>query len=72
MRGRLPLCGNLDPIKVLWQGTPETIAAEVERIMGICKEGGGYVFNTGEMVPRATPVENMDAFMTAAKKLSVY
>jgi [methyl-Co(III) methylamine-specific corrinoid protein]:coenzyme M methyltransferase len=72
MKGRIPLCGNLDPINVLWKGTPETIAAEVERIMGICKEGGGYVINTGEMVPRFVPEENMDAFMSTAKKLSAY
>jgi uroporphyrinogen-III decarboxylase len=72
MKGRIPLCGNLDPINVLWKGTPETITAEVERIMGICKEGGGYVFNTGEMVPRFVPEENMDAFMSAAKKLAAY
>ena len=53
-------------------GKSETIKAEVERIMGICKEGGGYVFNTGEMVPRFVPEENMIAYMSAAKKLATY
>ncbi len=71
-RGKVALCGNLDPINVLWKGSPETIAAEVERIMGICKEGGGYIFNTGEMVPRFVPEENMEAFMSTAKKLAAY
>ena len=71
-RGRVPLCGNLDPINVLWKGTPVSIKAEVERIMGICKEGGGYIFNTGEMVPRFVPEENMIAYMSTAKELATY
>ncbi len=71
-RGKVPICGNLDPIEVLWKGTPELIKSEVERIMGACKEGGGYIFSTGEMVPRFVPEENMDAFMTTARKLAQY
>ncbi|HEC43443.1 MAG TPA: hypothetical protein ENI20_11500 [Bacteroides sp.] len=63
---------SLYPIKVLWKGTPETIEAEVERIMGVCKEGGGFAFYTGEMVPRFVPEENMDAFMSSARKLAAY
>jgi uroporphyrinogen decarboxylase len=71
-KGRLPISGNLDPIAVLWQGNPDTIKADVERIMGICKKGGGYIFNTGEMNPRQVPEENMRAFMTSAKRISDY
>ena len=71
-KGRVPLCGNLDPINVLWKGTSESITAEVERIMGICREGGGYIFNTGEMVPRFVPEENMVAYMSTARKLAEY
>jgi uroporphyrinogen-III decarboxylase len=40
--------------------------------MTVCKEGGGYVFATGEMNPRDVPAENMAAMMQAAKRLSVY
>ena len=69
-RGKQAISGNLDPIEVLWRGTPETVAVEVKRIMEICKPGGGYIFNTGEMNPRQIPVENMNAFMGTAKKLS--
>jgi uroporphyrinogen decarboxylase len=71
-RGRMPLSGNLDPIEVLWRGTPEQIERDVTRIMEICKPGGAYAFNTGEMNPRQVPEENMDACMAAAKKLSAY
>lgn len=66
------ISGNLDPIEVLWRGNPGSIAAGVKRVMNCCKEGGGFIFNTGEMVPRQTPEENMDAYMTAARNMAEY
>jgi len=71
-RGTMAISGNLDPIEVLWRGTPELIAREVERIMGICKPGGAYIFNTGEMNPRDVPERNMTAMVQAARKLAAY
>jgi uroporphyrinogen decarboxylase len=71
-RGIQPISGNLDPIKVLMQGNPDSIEKEVNRIMKICKDGGGFIFNSGEMNPRMIPEENMDAYMSAAKKISDY
>jgi uroporphyrinogen decarboxylase len=71
-RGVRPISGNFDPIKDLWQGNPDSIKAEVERIMGICKNGGGFIFNTGEMNPQQTPEENMDAYISAARNLAEY
>lgn len=68
-QGRLAISGNLDPIEVLWRGTPASITRDVERIMNIGR-GGGYIFNTGEMNPRDIPVENMTAMMKAAKSLA--
>ena len=61
------LIGNFDPVDVLMRGTPEQVASEAERIMRIGRQNGGYVFNTGEMVPRDTPIENMEAMLAAAK-----
>jgi len=71
-RGKQAISANLDPIKVLWQGTPESITAEVKRIMNICKDGGGFIFNSGEMNPREIPEENMMAFMETAHKIADY
>ena len=61
------ILGNLDPIEVLMKGSPEVVAADARRII---REVGGpaYVFNTGECVPRETPVENMDAMISAARE----
>jgi uroporphyrinogen decarboxylase len=71
-KGIQPISGNLDPIRVLLEGNPDSISADVKRIMKICKDGGGFIFNSGEMNPRMIPEENMDAYMTTAKKLSDY
>ena len=71
-KGKQAISGNLDPLKVLWQGNPDTITADVRRIMSICKEGGGFIFNTGEMNPRETPVVNMEAYMSVARNLADY
>ena len=65
--GKVALIGNLDPLEVLERDTPQKVADEAERIMNIGKQDGGYIFNTGEMVPRDTPEENMRAMMRSAK-----
>ena len=68
-RGKVALMGNLDPIAVLERGTPEQVAAEAERIVTLGKQGGGYLFDTGEMVPRDTPEANVRAMIDAARRL---
>lgn len=71
-RDRIAISGNLDPIEMLWRGTPTQIEKDVARIMGICKPGGRYIFSTGEMNPRDVPEENMLAMIRAAKRLATY
>lgn len=66
------LIGNLDPVNVLMNGTPDEVAEEARRIMSVGRQGGGYIFNTGEMVPRDVPVANMEAMLAAAHELQTY
>lgn len=67
--GKQCFSGNLDPIRVLMNGTSEENAAEAQRIIETCYDGrGGYLFCTGEMNPRDVPEENMRAMMQAAKR----
>ncbi|MDY7010360.1 MAG: uroporphyrinogen decarboxylase family protein [Planctomycetota bacterium] len=68
LTGKTCFSGNLDPIEVLMRGAPEQVAKEAERIVKIGCSEGGYIFNTGEMNPRATPVENMKAMIASARK----
>ena len=64
---RTGLCGNVDPILVLSRGTPDQVRAEVQRIVTQVSARGGHVLNSGEMVPRDTPEENLRAFVEAAR-----
>jgi len=70
LSGKVALMGNLDPVNVLQNGTPEQVAEETRRLMEVGRPGGAYIFDTGEMVPRETPEENMRAMMRVAKELA--
>ena len=70
LSGRTCLSGNLDPMEVLMRGTPQQVARETERIVRTCHPAGGYLFCTGEMTPRDTPVENVQAMIEAARHSS--
>lgn len=68
LAGRTCLSGNLDPIQVLLRGTPQDVARETERIVRTCHPAGGYLFCTGEMNPRDTPVENIKAMIQTVRR----
>lgn len=65
--GRVCLSGNVDPLHVLANGTPADVDAEVRRIVQHVSAAGGHIMNSGEMVPRDTPEENVHAFVRAAR-----
>jgi uroporphyrinogen decarboxylase len=50
------LMGNLDPMRVMLQGSDEQFDAECRRIVEVGKDGGGFVFSTGgELSPGTDP-----------------
>ena len=53
------LLGNLDPVRALRDGTPESVAAAVAE----CHRHAGerFIVGAGCEVPRGTPVENVQA-----------
>ena len=62
------ICGNFNPVTVLYQGTPELVKSEVAR----CKHLQGNDRNCvapGCEVPRDTPLENMFAFREAMEEI---
>ena len=67
-RGKVCVAGNIDPIAVLERGTVEEIERETARLINAGKKAGGYIFNSGEMIPRDTPIENIEAMMKVAKR----
>lgn len=64
---RVCLSGNVDPIAVLTNGTPDAVRAEVERLVQNVSRHGGHVMNSGEMVPRETPETNVHTFVETAR-----
>ena len=68
MRHAVAIPAILDPIAVLLRGTPDQVAREAERIVRIGYSQGGYLFCTGEMNPRDTPVENVKAMIAAVRE----
>ncbi len=64
---RACLIGNVDPVTVLMQGSPEKVAATSNACLGVAAAGGGYVLGSGCVVPRPTPLENVRAMVSAAR-----
>ena len=55
--GQVALQGNFDPAALF--GTPESVRAEVRRILHSYGEGSGHVFNLGHGISQHTPPEHV-------------
>ena len=66
------LMGNIDPLGILRDSTPDIIRQETTKMIEKNKQGGGYIFCTSEGTTQNTPVKNIEAMMEAAAKAAVY
>lgn len=66
------LSGNAHPIKLMNCASLEEVAAETRRIVEAGKSGGGYVFNTGEGVPRQVKPAVIETMVQTAKRFGGY
>ena len=65
----MPLVGNVDPVEVMILGTPEDVDRAVLKCIQDaydCKNG--YVLCTGCDLNGNIPLDNLEAFMDAARK----
>lgn len=60
------LIGNVHTVEELLQGTPETVTAAAHRCIDQAGAGGGFMLGSGCIVPRYTPLENVQAMVRAA------
>jgi uroporphyrinogen decarboxylase len=60
------LVGNVHTVEELLQGTPETVTAASNRCIDHAGAGGGFMLGSGCIVPRYTPLENVQAMVRAA------
>ncbi len=56
---------------VLWD-YPERIRAEMERVVPVMKQGGGYLFASDHSIPSSVSLEDFRAIVALAKKLGAY
>jgi uroporphyrinogen decarboxylase len=53
-------------------GTPADIETDVKARIEVLGRAGGYMISPAHVVQADTPMENMEAFIAAAKKHGVY
>lgn len=63
---KVVLIGNVHTVEVLLQGTPASVTAASNRCIDDAGAGGGFMLGSGCIVPRYTPVENLQAMVRAA------
>lgn len=57
--------GNVDPVSIIRNGTPESVREDTLRIMNDCCKYKNFLISTGCDVPPVAPWDNIDAFFAA-------
>lgn len=69
----MPLVGNVDPVEAMILGTPEEVDEAVKKcIQDAYDSQNGYILCTGCDLNGAVPLQNLEAFMNAARKYGKY
>jgi uroporphyrinogen decarboxylase len=63
---RIALAGNINPVEVIRQGSPEEVFRAGRQCIADAGKGGGYLLMPGCDIPPSTPVENVRAMVAAA------
>ena len=61
------IMGNIDPVGVLKDSTPDGVYEKTLALMNKCERYDNFVISTGCDVPPSTPWKNIGAFFTAVK-----
>ena len=69
---KLCLKGNLDPTRIMLQGTPKTVREAARQCIRSGGVNGGFILSPGCELPRDTPPENLEALVEAAKTYGRY
>ena len=69
---RVCLSGNAHPIGLMNCRDLAEVEAETRRIVEAGKPGGGYIFNTGEGIPRQTDPAVVETMVQTAKRFGEY
>jgi uroporphyrinogen decarboxylase len=64
--GKMCFGGNVDPVAVMLQGTPEKVESACLEVIGKAGADGGFVLMPGCDIPPTVPYENIQKFMETA------
>ena len=67
LSGKICIAGNVNPVAVLTEGTPEDVRKAAQECIEKAAEGGGYVLCPGCDIPPTVPLENIKAFVGAVR-----
>jgi uroporphyrinogen decarboxylase len=65
---RVTLIGNVHTVNDLFDGTPETVRAASQRCIQKAGGGRGFILGSGCIVPRNTPIENVQEMVRVARE----
>lgn len=65
---RVCLIGNVDPVGVIFDGTPELVETHAQQCLSSAAQSGGYILGTGCEVPPGSPVQNLEALIRVGKQ----
>lgn len=66
--GKMCFAGNVDPVKVMLQGTVEDVENHCKKIIETAGTDGGFVLMPGCDIPPTVPYENIQKFIDVARQ----
>jgi len=63
----IALMGNLNPVKIFLQFTPDEVAESTRSLKDNMKDTDNFILSSGCDIPLNTPLENIEAFIKAAR-----
>ena len=63
----ITLMGNLNPVKIFLQSTPDEVAEATKSLKESMKDTDNFILSSGCDIPINTPLENIEAFMKVAR-----
>lgn len=68
LHGKMCFAGNVDPVKVMLQGTVEDVEESCKKIIETAGTDGGFVLMPGCDIPPTVPYENIQKFIDVARQ----
>jgi len=67
LHGTMCFAGNVDPVKILLQGSPKDVGDACKRVIETAGTDGGFILMPGCDIPPTVPYENIRAFIQVAR-----